>query len=112
MKRPVTDEELDRLLAAPLRDQPAGFADRVTARIEAARSAEHPRRARRWVWYLLPALAAAGFALVFAPRHEAPAAADFETLLALDESLAPARPLLDPLNRELCTELPVATAQD
>ncbi|MBX3737459.1 MAG: hypothetical protein KF715_12250 [Candidatus Didemnitutus sp.] len=111
MKRPVTDEELDRLLAARLRNHPAGFADRVAGRIEAER-AVRPRRTRRWVWYLLPALAAAGFALVFAPRHEAVAAPDFETLLALDESLAPARPLLDPLNRELCTELPVAPAHE
>jgi len=112
MKRPVTDEELDRLLAARLRHQSAEFAERVAARIEAARSGERLRRAGRWVWYLLPALAAAGFALVFAPRHETVAEADFETLLALDESLAPARPLLDPLNRELCRELPVAPSQD
>jgi len=106
MKPRLTDEDLDRLLAAPVRQVPPGLAERVASRLAA-----DPGRRRAWTWYLVPALAAAGFALlVTAHRTPAPAAADYETLFALEDSLAPAGPLLDPLNRELCAEIPVKTS--
>lgn len=107
MKHRISDEDLDRLLAARVREWPADFPQRVATRI--AEETAGPRPRRQWVWYLLPALAAAGFAVLLTTVHETPAATpeDFETLFALEDSLAPARPLLDPVNRELCAELPL-----
>lgn len=108
MKRRITDEELDRLLAAPLREGSPRLAERVLARV--AEPAAVPARGRRWIWYLVPALAAAGFAVLMTTSSEPTRdTADFEALFALEESLAPAAALLDPLNRELCTEMPVET---
>lgn len=104
MKRRITDEDIDRLLRAAPRRLPADSAERLLARLARERAP-----ARRWWWLMLPVAAAASVALWWSPAPVPKAGPrDLDTLLALDESLAPGAALLDPVNRELCAELPLA----
>lgn len=109
MKRVISDDDIDRLLAAPLRDPTPEFdrrLDGLAARL--TRTSRMPgwrQRWRRWAWWTAPvAAAAAAVALWLNVAPPAAPAADYELLFELDASLAAATPLLDPLNRELCLE--------
>lgn len=106
MKRRITDEDLDRLIRAQPRHVPADLAHRLAQRLAA--EPRRNRQPRRWWWAALPLAAAAGFALWFRPAtHPTPDIEDIETLFALDDSLTPGTALLDPINRELCAQLPI-----
>lgn len=115
MKRTVSETDINRLLAAPLRSSTPEF-DRRFAEL-ADRLAHPPSasagrpRLRRWVWWTASmAAAAAAVALWLNVAAPAPAADHYALLLELDASLAAATPLLDPLNRELCLVMPSTTA--
>ncbi|MBI2511839.1 MAG: hypothetical protein HYV96_07670 [Opitutae bacterium] len=109
MKRPLSDADLDRLLAAPRRGTTPEFERRLAALADdVARGPAQPRtasRVRRWLPWTLPLAAAAAVVLWLEIPHASAPPPDFERLLELDAELAGAAPLLDASNRDLCLEL-------
>jgi hypothetical protein len=105
---PLSDAELDRLLASRLRRTSPEFELRWRALRSELTSAgvRRPTWASRWL--LWPGLATAALAAVMAvfalrsppPPLGSPAVSLFEELIALDAALAPAAPLLDAENRD------------
>ena len=116
-RREPTDAELDRLLASRLQHTSPEFELRWRElRGELAGGTSSPRKfTRRWLPWLGLATAGLGtvaLVVVFlqpAPRRPADLAV-FEELIAMDAALAPARPLLDPENRDALLHLPSATS--
>lgn len=110
MKHRITDEDIDRLLAARLRELSPGWERRVEEQLRAQRAGAAATRAHRRWWYAASLAVAAGLALMVGPAlSPPPVPGDYETLFALEDSLAPAEALLDPTNRELCAELPLSS---
>lgn len=110
MKHPISDPDLDRLLAARLRGTKPEFDRRLEQLAE--RLAGTPRvpvwrqQVRRWAWWTAPLVAAAAAVALWLNVAAPLPAADYDLLLELDASLAAATPLLDPATRELCLEPP------
>lgn len=106
MKRPITDADIDRLLAAPRRG-PVPELDRRWQELS-AQLAQEPRRTRAWwrsrgafAWLAGPLAVAASVALWLRVAPAPDPAAEFDLILGLDASLAPAAALLEADNREL-----------
>lgn len=109
---PPSDSELDRLLAGQPRRTSREFEQRWRE-LRAGFSRRPPTVLERWrSWWMWPGLATAALAaaLVVGSRVRTPAPGTnvvaFEELIALDNALARATPLLDAENRDALLNLP------
>lgn len=108
---PLSDSDLDRLLAARVRHTSPRLEIRWR---ELRRGWDRPASRSRWharlLWPALAGAMAAGFLALH--RHEAMRPpVPYAELIALDTALEPATPLLDPEARAAVLHLPVSHAR-
>lgn len=112
-KRPPSDDEIDQVLAARVRRTSPEFEMRWRELRAGFTAQPRPRRPFWASWLLWPGLAAtvgAAALIIVLQRSPGPTQMTvpitFEELIALDNALQPAKPLLDAESRDALLHLP------